>query len=157
MEQTEKIMKFFLVTGKMEKQIAKLKSLYMKKFGLNGSDLPILFVLMTEPEGCRQDRLSAMTGSDKAQISRSISRLMDKGMISKEDSSLYKSRYSLTEKGRKAADDLAAIASQVFDEAHSVLDDEQWEGFYDFLERLNSQIARMIEIQETQKNSFKEE
>lgn len=63
--------------------MTKLKSLYMKEFDLNGSDLPILFALQTCNEGLRQDEFCKMAGSDKAQISRSLSRLMNHGLIEK--------------------------------------------------------------------------
>ncbi len=155
MEQTDKLLKFFLVTGRMEKQITKIKSLYMKDLGLNGSDLPVLFALLSNAEGCRQDQLCQVTGSDKAQISRSLGRLSDASLIEKEPGSLYKSRYRLTVQGKAAAGELAKKAVHIFDQAHEVLKDEEWDGFYNFLMSLNEQVDTMIrhkECSETEEN-----
>ena len=150
MEQTEKIMKFFMITGKMEKQVTKLKSLYMKEFDLNGSDLPILLALQTCNEGLRQDEFCKMAGSDKAQISRSLSRLMNHGLIEKDNSTLYKSKYTLSSVGIKTAEYLSEQSVHIFDAAHSILDNDQWDGFYSFLESLNVQIEHMINQKESE-------
>lgn len=157
METTDRILDFFLALGRLEKSITQLRSLYMKEAGLKGADLPVLFALMSKPEGCRPDQLRKMTGTDKAQISRTLKALGEHGLVRKVGSGVYKSSFILNEKGKELADRLSKDAVSIFEHAHTVLDDEQWQWFYDFCDRLSSQMDLEIENIKGQRSQDKEE
>lgn len=152
MNEMERILNFFLVTGRMERQVQKLKTLYMQDYHLHGSDLPVLFALASQHEdGCRMDELGKMIGADKSQISRSIKKLTEAGLIVKDKDSGYKGRYYLNEKGSKTSMALVKGASQIFHHAHTELTSDQWDEFYGFIDTLTQCMDEEIHDKEEKK------
>lgn len=98
MEQTEKMIKFLNTLGALGKQINKFKAIYMEEQGLKGSDLSLLLTLDTHPQGLRPEELCSLIHADKALISRSLKNLKTNGLVIKDETTVYKARYYLTQK-----------------------------------------------------------
>lgn len=150
MNEMERMLQFFLVNGRMEKQILRLKSLYMKELGLRGADLPVLFCLAAHPEGCRMDALSRATGADKSQISRSVASCMRADLVVREEGRAYKNRYALTEAGRRICEKLSGEAARIFEKAHARLEEPQWKAYYSFMNQLTETIEEEVSCKEGQ-------
>lgn len=138
MNEMERMMSFFLACGRMERQIQKLKSLYMKEFALRGAELPVLLALASSREGLRMDAVCDQVGSDKSQISRSLKNLMEADLVEREYACGYKGRYRLSPSGWRAVGKLAASASGIFERAHDSIDEPSWQQFYGFINRLTA-------------------
>lgn len=148
MNEMERILQFFLVSGRMEKQILRLKSLYMKELGLKGADLPVLFCLAAHPEGLRMDAISRATGADKSQISRSVASCLRADLVVREEGRAYKNRYALTSAGRDVCEALSQEAGRIFEKAHTRLEEEQWNAYYSFMNQLTETIEEEVSRKE---------
>lgn len=144
MEHTERILKFFIAVSTMEKQISRLRSMYMHEVGLNGAEMSVLIVLYSHPDGLRLDELVKATRTDKSQISRSQARLGRLGWIEKEDGVAYKARYRLSAKGCVLMEELAKKAEEVFDTMHTRMDEKQFEDFYVFAHHISNAIEELM-------------
>lgn len=145
MEQTEKMIKFLNTLGALGKQINKFKAIYMEEQGLKGSDLSLLLALDTHPQGLRPEELCSLIHADKALISRSLKNLKHNGLVIKDESTVYKARYYLTQKGKALTEYLEVEAAKIFEASHMAIDQNQWEAFYDFSTTLISQLEQQIE------------
>ncbi len=157
MEQTEKMIKFLNTLGALGKQINKFKAIYMEEQGLKGSDLSLLLTLDTHPQGLRPEELCSLIHADKALISRSLKNLKTNGLVIKDETTVYKARYYLTQKGKELTEYLEVEAAKVFETSHMAIDQKQWEAFYDFSTALTTQLEQQIEARKKhqleQKNS----
>lgn len=144
MNDVNRILMFFLSTGRLEKQVVRLKSLYMKELGLKGADLPVLLCLVSHEDGIRMDEICRLTELDKSQVSRTLISCMNAGLICREEGRAYKRRYSLSPKGREACQILSEEAEKILEKAHENLDDECWLAFYGFMDRLSDSVDDMI-------------
>lgn len=144
MNHTERIFEFLLAVNTLEKQMNRLRSVYMEEIGLNGAELLPLLLLYSHPEGLRPDEFVHLTRTDKAQISRSLKNLSRTGWIEKEAPGVYRARYKLTSKGCALMEHVAEQSAGVFKKAHSAVGDEEWNAFYDFAQALSEEIEEMV-------------
>ena len=80
----------------------KLAADEMAKYGLKGPHAMYLVTIRRFPEGVTSAQLSELCGRDKADVSRAVSLLEEKGMIYREGN-LDRALLKLTDKGREAA------------------------------------------------------
>ena len=97
----------------IQHSIARIERVEMEKYGLKGPHAQCMLVMDRNPEGITAAELCAICGKDKAAISRTLSELVQSGMITRLDPNgkRYRSRLYLTEKGK-------AVAKQVDDRVH---------------------------------------
>lgn len=91
------------------KSIQKIKSEKMLSYGLKGSHVLFMVQLGKKEEGLTPSELSEAGHMDKAQISRVVAELMQKGFITKNSTrqgQKYKNRLTLTETGKKVVKEL---------------------------------------------------
>ena len=114
----------------------------MAKCGLKGPHAIYLIAMNRHPEGVTAAQLSEICGRDKADVSRAISSMEERGMVVKEglNNSLYRARLKLTEKGKQAADHICRRAGVAVDLGGKGLDDEQRAVFYETLERIAANL-----------------
>lgn len=145
MSHTDKILQFFNAVGALEKQMNRIRLLYMQQEGLRGSDLNVLIALYSSEEGLNPEGLIQITRTDKAQISRALRELCAGGWIEKEDTSQYRARYRLSPKGKERMEYLARECEHIFEGAHACIQMEQWEAFYQFSNQLSARLEEMIQ------------
>lgn len=144
MNEINRILLFFLITGRLEKQIVRLKSLYMKQLGLKGADLPVLLCLSLEKAGLRMEEICRLTALDKSQVSRSLTSCMNAGLIVSEEGRAYKKKYFLSQDGVEVCRILSQEAGEILKKSHADLDDESWMAFYGFMDILSDSLDKMI-------------
>ena len=107
---------FSTVVSSLYRDIQKIERTEMAKYGLKGPHAQCLLVMERNPEGITASQLCLNCEKDKAAISRTLSELVDAGMITRVDPNgkRYRSRLYLTEKGR-------AVAKQVNDRVHQAV------------------------------------
>ena len=105
---------FCSLTGSAAKSIARLKAARMDAFDLSAAHTQCLCLLHEAmPEGLTQAELSRRIGMDRAQVSRVLRALRERGYLPDVPQTDYKRRYALTAAGMAAANAVQSIVSQV--------------------------------------------
>jgi DNA-binding MarR family transcriptional regulator len=104
---------FCTAISSIQHSIARIERVEMEKYGLKGPHAQCILVMERSPEGITAAQLCVACEKDKAAISRTLSELLEAGMITRLDPNgkRYRSRLYLTEKGK-------AVAKQVDDRVH---------------------------------------
>ena len=99
----ERFETFVTAIGQINRCLQKLKSTEMADFGLKGTHVMCLYQLQRHPEGLTAAQLVKLCDEDKAAISRCISELLDRGLVTSPESTgrRYRKIISLTDEGRK--------------------------------------------------------
>ena len=105
---------FCSLTGSAAKSIARLKAARMDAFDLSAAHTQCLCLLREAmPEGLTQTELARHIGMDRAQVSRVLRALRERGYLPDAPQTGYKRRYVLTGAGMATANDVQAIIAQV--------------------------------------------
>ena len=93
------------------KSIQKIKSELMQSYGLKSSHVLFMVQLGEREDGLTASELSRAGHMDKAQISRVVSELTDKGYIARcaGNGQKSKNKFTLTESGKRIAKDLDCL------------------------------------------------
>ncbi len=108
----------------------KLASEEMEKYGLKGPHAIYLTVLQHNQEGLTSARLAELCGRDKADVSRAVSVLEEKGMVKRETGNTYRAKLFLTEAGYQAAEHVSGRASVAVELAGKDISNQEREVFY---------------------------
>ncbi len=138
---------FTLTLTSILKSIKKIKDSRMKKYGLRGSHVMLLYQLSGHPEGLTPADLSESGCVDKALISRTISELLDKGFVRtvQTDGKKYKVRLCLTESGQETAAYIAEAATEVQTRISHDFTEEEMTLFYRILTALQIRLNEITE------------
>ena len=138
---------FSSMLGAATKSLEKLKSKGMEDFGLSGTHTLCLRQLYDFPAGLTRTELSTKLSVDRAQITRVIGELLDKGFVTESGSgSGYRKKCSLTDKGLAAT---AEINEKVIMINHFVSGDippERLRDFYKTLDEICENLKRAEEL-----------
>ncbi len=117
----------------------------MSKYGLRGPFAVYLTVLYRHSDGVTSVQLGELCDKNKADVSRALSVLEEKGLAVREanNNSLYRAKIHLTKEGRLAAEQVQKAASRAVEMGGDGLTDERRDIFYQVLEHIadNLQIA----------------
>lgn len=94
--------------------------------------------LIRHNKGISQERLSSLLGVDKALVTRIIRKLVDDGYVERRQSESDKRAYELypTEKAQELKDEMVSFEDCYYEEALSVLTDEEREEFLSLLSKV---------------------
>lgn len=125
----------------------KLTSEEMTKYGLKGSNAVYLTLLYQYQDGLTSAQLADLCSRDKADVSRAMSSMEQKGFIRKEmvGKSSYRARMVLTEDGRAAAERINDVAAHAVELGGKGLTDEQRKTFYYALDLIASNLQTIVE------------
>ena len=144
---------FCSAISSIQHSIARIERVEMEKYELKGPHAQCLLVMERNPEGITASQLCLNCEKDKAAISRTLSELVDAGMITRVDPNgkRYRSRLYLTEKGR-------AVAKQVNDRVHQAVSQVS-EGYDVETREIFVHVLGMIAVnlQELCKNGLQED
>lgn len=129
------------------KAVQFLKSRKMAQYGLKGTTALCLCQILDSEDGLTAGELAERGEIDKAQVSRCVAELTEKGFILRgdEEGRRYKLKYQLTEKGRAAAEDIAAAARRVQEAVSKNISDADLSVFYSTLYKLCENFAALLE------------
>ena len=116
----------------------KIASDEMERYGLKGPHAMYLLTIDRFQSGITAARLSEVCGKDKSDVSRAISHMQKKGLVSRVDvnRTLYRSLLVLTPDGKAAAEHIRKRAQMAVDAAGCDLSDENRAIFYESLESI---------------------
>ena len=134
---------FTTVVSSLYHDIQRIERTEMAKYGLKGPHAQCLVIMERYPEGITSARLCEICERDKAAISRTVAELEEAGLMTRREQNgiHYRVPLVLTEKGREAARNVNAVASQAVEQAGYGLDDGERQVFYKVL----GQIAQNLQ------------
>ena len=129
------------------KSIQKIKSEIMQSYGLKSSHVLFMVQLGECEEGLTASELSQAGHMDKAQISRVVSELTDKGFITKCDGNgqKYKNKLTLTEAGKCIVRDLDRLIDRALDYVSGSIPKADLEVFYRTLFTISDNLFSLTE------------
>lgn len=122
----------------------KLAGEEMEKYGLKGSHSVYLTALYRNSPGVSSAQLCELTGRDKADVSRMMTIMEQKGLVIREGAS-YRAKLMLTQAGREAAEQVCLRAAKAVELAGGDLSEEQRCVFYDALDSIADNLRRLCE------------
>ncbi len=137
--------RFSLGISEISRYWHKLASEEMEKQGLKSSHSLYLLTLARYADGLTAPQICEYCGKDKADVSRMMKILEQKGMVTKDGGfqNGYGGIYRLTDGGQEIAEHIRSRASKAVEIAGADLTDEQRDIFYMALESIT---ARMREL-----------
>ena len=125
--------------------VTKLKSRYMSKYGLGSTHTMCIRKLYASKSGLTRTQIADKCELDKAQVSRIIGELAQKGFVSEgSDTSSYKRRVTLTDEGKKTAEEINDAVLRINTYVSQEIPEEDVETFY----RVFDHIYKNLKIAE---------
>lgn len=117
----------------------------MSKYGLKGPFAHYLITLYRYPDGVTSVQLGEQCDKNKADVSRALAILEEKGLAVREtqNNSYYRAKIKLTAEGRAAAEQVQQIAEKAVGIGGKGLTDEHRQIFYEALERIAANLRQV--------------
>ena len=138
-EQFEKF-SFFVSEG--TRYLHKLSMGEAKEYNLKASHALILLTVSLHNEALTASKLAETSGKDKGEVSRSISTLIEHGLLEKPSNS-YRAKLKLTENGKNLASALRKKANLAVELASNDLTDDELTVFYKTFEIIISNLKEI--------------
>lgn len=92
---------FVGLSSSINKEIQRIKTVEMGRFGLKGTDVMCLYNLERRPEGLTESELARLIGQNRAATSRTVAHLVSEGLVSRGrgTSGGYRAPILLTDEG----------------------------------------------------------
>lgn len=124
----------------------KLAAEELARYALNSPHAIYLKTLFdAEPEGITAAQLGEICGKDKADVSRMVAILENKGLVRKVavGKNMYRAKLVLTETGREAAEHVRSRAAVAVELAGSGLSEDEREQFYKALTLITENLRKL--------------
>ena len=120
------------------KIVQSYKSQKMTEYGLKGSTVQSLCSIARSKDGLNANELSVALKIDKAQVSRCMAELGDKGLVFRDEKEgkQYRQKYCLTSKGSEVAADITHTSRAIRAQIRAGVSDEALDQFFNVLELL---------------------
>ena len=143
----ERFERFSYAISEVSRHWHKIAGDEMEKYGLKGTHSVYLITMSKYPDGLTASELCKLCNRDKADVSRMMSIMEKKGLVTKEGAyqNLYKGVFKLTDEGKKAVKYVSKRASLAVEYAGKDVSDEKREIFYEVLESISVNLKAMTE------------
>lgn len=121
----------------------KLAAEEMSKYSLKGPYAMYLVVLQNSPDGLTAAQLCELCGRDKADVSRGLSAMLEKGLILRESGNAYRAKVYLTPLGRTAAEHVCGRASLAVELAGKDMSEQDRTTFYQSLTSITANLREL--------------
>ena len=137
---------FTTLIANINRSIKRIKIEEMSEYDLKSIHVSCLYYLHTEG-GLTAKQLCEMCEEDKANVSRCVEYLEERGYIQARPSGCkrYKSPLELTEKGHKTAEVINSKVSKILEETSVGVSTEEREIFYRCLETICDNLQRICD------------
>lgn len=133
--------KFSALIFEVTRQWHRISSEEMAKYDLKGSYALYLSKISNYPDGITAAMLAEACCRDKADVSRAISAMEQKGLVYKESQgSAYRAKLKLTEMGVEVANHVEKRSSLAVDSAGLGITEEDRNTFYTVLEKITENL-----------------
>ncbi len=139
--------KFSLAISEISRYWHKIAAEELNKYGLKSAHATYLTTMSRFPDGITAPKLAELCGKDKADVSRMMSIMDKKGLITKVGShpKLYRGYLKLTEEGKAVARQIRKRAELAVERAGIGLTEEARAVFYDSLEVITRNLKQICE------------
>ena len=139
--------KFSLAIAEINRCWHKIAAEELSKYDLKSSHVTYLLTLARYPEGLTAPKLAELCDRDKADVSRMLSILEIKGLVTKDGISAnrYRGRLRLTPEGQAVARELSRRAELAVEQAGAGLTEENRAIFYSSLETITKNLRRICQ------------
>ena len=129
------------------KSIYRIKHKRMLKYGLMSTHTTCLRLLHENPSGLTKKEISDNCDTDKAQITRIIKDLLDKGYVKAEGTEkAYNRKFFLSESGHEITEDINKIVLEVNEYVSGNIAQNDLEEFYRVFETINNNLRKAEDI-----------
>ena len=129
------------------KSMQKIKNKGMLPYGLASTHTICMRRLFESPNGITRAQLAKFCMIDKAQISRIVSELEEKGYVTEADANHnYRSKLILTENGIKTATEINEIVLRINTFVSGDIPEENIVMFYDTLQKICDNLKKAEEL-----------
>lgn len=135
--------RFSLMIADISRQWHKITTAEMEKYGLKGAHSVYLAAMARFPEGMTAGQIGEMCGKDKADVSRMMAIMEQKGLVTKQGVSQYRGIFRLTGAGQAVADYVNRRASLAVALAGRDLSDDMRAALYDALESIAGNLREI--------------
>lgn len=137
--------RFSLSIAEIDRCWHKLAAEEMAKYGLNSPHAVYLITLYQYSDGITAAKLGELCCKNKADVSRMVSILEQKGLVRREavGGNRYRARLLLTEEGKQAAEQVQGRAALAVELAGSGMTEDEREVFYRCLERITANLQTL--------------
>lgn len=145
---TDRFEDFTSYINRAYKYILKIKAQEMKPFGLKAAHVMCLFHIGKHGCGLTAGELATLATEDKAAVSKVLADLKNSDLIDINDNNgtkIYRTKYTLTEKGMDIYSHISEIISQTVEECGAGLSDEEREIFYRSLSLIVDNLQKHAE------------
>lgn len=154
MEKSRFILFTGLINGTM-KSIQAMKMMKMERYGLSAAHTNCLCRLAERPEGLTQGELAELEMMDKAQVSRVLRELEQKGYVARDSGAgAYKRRYVLTSLGVDTTAEMERILLSLNLYVSRDIPEGDLEVFYRTMTTIAENIAEVERLMETGKDDW---
>ena len=143
--------RFVVSITELHRYLQKLKELEMGQMDLKAGYTMCLYYLGKHPEGLTATQLTELCKEDKAAISRTLSQLSSKGLVSFGDNyndvehkRSYRTLYYLTEEGNTVVKKISSRIYSALAHGGDGMTEEQRLNLYDSLERISHNLEQYL-------------
>ena len=139
--------RFVVSITELHRYLQKLKELEMGQLDLKAGYTMCLYHLGKHPEGLTATQLTELCKEDKAAISRTLSQLSAKGLVScelPENKRSYRTLYYLTEEGSTVVRKIGSRIYSALAHGGDGMTEEQRVNLYDSLERISHNLEQYL-------------
>lgn len=143
---TDRFEQFSFIISGIYRKLQKIKRDEMVKRGYKGAFAQYLATLSRYEEGLTSTELCEICDKDKAAVSRIIAKMEEKELIQREKKAVrsYRSKITLTEKGKEVADFVAKRAHAAISAvSKEIMTDEERVAFYSILDNVYKNITKI--------------
>ncbi|MDO5545726.1 MAG: MarR family transcriptional regulator [Eubacteriales bacterium] len=139
--------KFSLAIAEINRCWHKIAGEELSKYALKASHVTYLLTLYRNPEGLTAPKLAELCDRDKADVSRMLSILETKGLVTKDGvgGNRYRGCLRLTPEGQAVAEELSRRAELAVEQAGAGLTERERMIFYAALDTITKNLRRICQ------------
>lgn len=141
----ERFERFSYAISEISRYWHRLATDEMEKYGLKGTHSVYLLAIARHPNGITAPQICEICGKDKSDVSRMMSIMEQKGLVTKEAVSRtrYGGKFYLTDTGKRAAEQVSKRASLAVELAGRDLSEETREALYASLGTITKNLREL--------------
>lgn len=142
---TDRFERFSCAISEIDHYWHKIAAEVLDEYGLKGSCSIYFTILNRFPAGITAAKLGTLCSRNKADVSRVIAQMQDKGFLRREatGSTPYRAKLVLTERGKAVANHINQRAEVAANLASSGLSEAQLAAFYEALELIAANMKKI--------------
>ncbi len=142
---TQRFELFCTTINQIHRNLQRIKLKEMEEFGLKGIHVMCLFELNHNPGGLTLTQLSSLCGEDKAAISRAVSELTKRRLVTSNAKKKYRSLITLTTDGQGMADKIDKKAEAAVIAGSGNLTSDQRNALYKMLTYISDNLDHYLQ------------